>query len=162
MGIDAVVVRDTVTVDGAVVEDTFDWYAQDRAGNVWYLGEDVSNYEDGEVVDHDGSWEAGVDGALPGVVMPAEPSVGDAYRQEYLAGEAEDMGEVIALDGEVEVPAGAFAEVVTTRDWTPLEPDVVEEKDYAPGVGLVRERAAGEPGADRAAEFAPGAGGLIR
>ena len=159
MGIDAVVVRDTVTVDGAVVEDTFDWYAQDRAGNVWYLGEDVSNYEDGEVVDHEGSWEAGVDGAQPGVVMPAAPAVGQVYRQEYLAGEAEDMGEVLALDGDVEVPAGAFADVVTTRDWTPLEPDVVEEKDYAPGVGLVRERAVGEPGAVELLTFTPGPAG---
>ena len=98
MGVSTVVVRDTVTIDGELVEDTFDWFAQDRDGNVWYFGEDVKDYEDGKLVSTAGSWEAGVDGALPGIVMPAEPAVGDAYRQEYLAGEAEDMAEVLATD----------------------------------------------------------------
>ena len=87
--------------------------------------------------------------------MPAQPIVGDAYRQEYLAGEAEDMGEVLAVDGALEGPAGSYSDVVTTRDWTPLEPAVVEEKDYAPGVGLVRERAVGQPGAVELLEFTP-------
>jgi len=122
-----------------IVEDTHDWYAQDEAGNVWYLGEEVDNYENGQVVDHDGSWEAGVDGALPGIVMPAAPAVGDAYRQEYLVGEAEDMGEVLAVDARVAGPTGSYTGVVTTRDWTPLEPDVVEQRDDAPGVGMIRE-----------------------
>jgi hypothetical protein len=139
MGIDATVVRDTAYLDGEMIEDTLDWFAQDADGNVWYLGEQTAEYEDGEVVSTDGSWEAGVGGALPGIVMPADPTVGDAYRQEHLAGEAEDMGEVIRTGGTVEVPAGSYADVVVTRDWTPLEPDVIEEKSYAPGVGLVVE-----------------------
>lgn len=140
LGIDAVVVRDTVTIDGALVEDTFDWFAQDRSGNVWYLGEASREYENGEVVSTAGSWEAGVDGALPGIVMPASPSVGDAYRQEYYLGEAEDLAEVVQTGAEVSVPAGDYSDVLVVREWNPLEPDVVEEKSYAPGVGLVLER----------------------
>jgi hypothetical protein len=139
MGIEATVVRDSAYIEGQLAEDTFDWYAQDREGNVWYLGEDTAEYEDGEVVSRKGSWEAGVDGALAGIVMQAHPEVGMAYRQEYYAGEAEDMGEVIAVGGSVEVPAGSFDDVVRTRDWTPIEPDVIEEKSFAPGVGSIRE-----------------------
>ena len=110
MGITATVVRDTVYVDGELVEDTYDWFAQDADGNVWYLGEDTHEYEDGVAVNAEGSWEAGVDGALPGIVMPAEPQVGDAFRQEYYAGEAEDMGEII----EVGVPARSASGTSTT------------------------------------------------
>lgn len=139
-GITATVVRDTVTVDGELLEDTLDWFAQDREGNVWYLGEDVKNYEDGELVDTDGSFEMGVDGALPGIVMLADPQVGDAYRQEYYVGEAEDMGEVVATSGSRTVPAGTFGDVLVTRDWNPLEPEVVEQKTYARGVGLIHEQ----------------------
>ncbi|MGH9178861.1 MAG: hypothetical protein ACRD0N_09950 [Acidimicrobiales bacterium] len=140
MGAQATVVRDTVTdADGALVEDTFDWFAQDRDGNVWYLGEDSREYEDGQVASTEGSWEAGVDGALPGIVMPAQPTVGFAYRQEYYAGEAEDMAEVVRVDEAKTVRFGDFDDVVVTRDWNPLEPDVVEEKYYAPGVGLIFE-----------------------
>lgn len=147
MGIAATVVHDTVMVDGQLIEDTRDWYAQDREGNVWYLGEDVDNYEDGELVDHEGSFEAGVDGALPGIVMLADPAVGDAYRQEFYEGEAEDMGEVVRLGESVSVPFGDFTDVLVTRDWNPLEPDIIEEKYYAPGVGLVQEqKVAGEEG----------------
>jgi hypothetical protein len=139
LGISAVVVRDTVEVDGELAEDTFDWFAQDRDGNVWYLGEDTTEYEDGEAVNHDGAWEAGVDGAFPGIVMPADPTVGHAYRQEYYEGEAEDLGEILDTGASVTVPAGAYRDVVVTRDWNPLEPDVVEEKYYAPGIGVVLE-----------------------
>ena len=140
LGISATVVRDTVTVDGELVEDTFDWFAQDRDGNVWYLGEDSKEYEDGTFVGTKGSWEAGVDGARPGIVMPAAPKVGRAYRQEFFKGEAEDMAEVVGLDGTATVPFGAFDELVVIKEWTPLEPDVVEEKLYASGVGVVLER----------------------
>jgi hypothetical protein len=139
LGIEATVVRDSVYTGDELTEDTFDWYAQDEDGNVWYLGEDTKEYENGEVVSTEGSWEAGVDGAEPGIVMPARPTVGHAYRQEYHAGEAEDMAEIIEVGGTVEVPAGRYEDVVTTRDWTPLEPDVVENKQYAPGVGVVHE-----------------------
>jgi hypothetical protein len=157
MGIAVTVVRDTVSVDGEVVEDTYDWYAQDATGNVWYFGEDVKNFDAGQLTDTDGSWEAGVDGALPGIVMLAEPVVGKAYRQEYWAGEAEDLGEVIAVGGHQDVPTGRYDDVVTTRDWNPLEPDVIEEKQYAPGVGLIREtRVAGGNDDAVLVEFSPG------
>ncbi len=156
LGISATVVRDTVTIDGVVVEDTRDWFAQDRAGNVWYLGEAVENYEDGALADTEGSFEAGVDGALPGIAMPADPQVGDAYRQEYYPGEAEDLGEVLRLGQTTTVPAGTFSDVLVTRDWNPLEPEVIEEKHYARGVGLVfEEHVAGDDEAVSLVEHSP-------
>ena len=136
-GVTARVVRDTVTQDGGVVEDTFDWYAQDGRGNVWYLGEDTAELEDGEIVTREGSFEAGVDGAMAGVIMPAEPTVGQRYRQEYYAGEAEDNGEVLALDQMADVPAGHFEDALLIADTVALEPEVLEYKLYAPGVGPV-------------------------
>ncbi len=139
MGIDVVVVRDTVKLDGETVEDTRDWFAQDAEGNVWYMGEDSYEYEDGERVSDEGSWEAGVDGAQPGIIMPADPTVGQHYRQEFYEGEAEDTGEVIETGESVEVEAGSYDDVVVTEDLNPFEPDVVENKYYAPDVGLVFE-----------------------
>lgn len=139
MGISAIVVRDTVYEDGELIEDTYDWFAQDAAGNVWYLGEDSREFEDGELVSTAGSWEAGVDGALPGIIMPADPHVGAAYRQEFYAGEAEDMAEVIRVGASETVPFGSFDGLLVIEEWNPLEPDVVEEKYYAAGVGLVLE-----------------------
>lgn len=154
MGVETIVVHDVVTTaDGTLVEDTFDWFAQDAGGNVWYFGEDTTSY-DGGVASSDGAWEAGVDGALPGIVMPAEPAVSElGYRQEYLPGEAEDMGQVIATSGSATVPAGDFTDVLMTRDWTPLEPDVVEEKTYARGVGLVLESKVSGDGGDATVEL---------
>lgn len=139
LGISAFVVRDTVTIGGELVEDTYDWFAQDKAGNVWYLGEEVKDYENGQVVSTAGSWEAGVDGALPGIVMPAAPVISDVYRQEFYAGEAEDMMEFIDVGATLTVRAGTFDDVVMTMDWTPLDPDTIEEKSYARGVGKIRE-----------------------
>ncbi len=136
-GVTARVVRDTVTLDGEVIEDTLDWYAQDAAGTVWYLGEDTAEFEDGEVTTRGGSFEAGVDGAQAGVIMPASPEVGMAYRQEYYEGEAEDNGEVLAFGQRAGVPAGQYDDLLQTADTTPLEPDVLEHKYYAHGVGLV-------------------------
>jgi hypothetical protein len=136
VGIPATVVHDVVSQDGKVVEDTFDWYAQDRWGNVWYLGEDTTEYEDGKASTA-GSWEAGVDGAQAGVVVPGQPEVGMAYRQEFYEGEAEDAGEILSLDEQVEVPVGSFDGVLMTKDWTPLEPKLVEHKFYAKGTGPV-------------------------
>jgi hypothetical protein len=156
LGISATVVRDTVTVAGVLLEDTLDWYAQDTEGNVWYLGEDVKNYEDGKLVDTEGSFEAGIDGALPGIVMLAHPEVGDAYRQEYFVGEAEDLGEVVSLGGSENVPAGTFTDVLVTRDWNPLEPEVVEQKTYAPGVGVIlEEQVQGGTGTSALISFTP-------
>lgn len=157
MGITAVVVRDTVYVDGEVTEDTYDWFAQDREGNVWYLGEDTHEYEHGQAVSSAGAWEAGVDGALPGIVMPASPTTGHAYRQEYKAGEAEDMGEILEVGVRHSITLGTYADVVVTRDWTPLEPDVVEEKWYAAGIGLIYEaNTAGASGGSELIEHTPG------
>jgi hypothetical protein len=136
-GITARVVRDSVMEDGELIEDTFDWYAQDADGNVWYLGEDTAEFENGKVKTKAGSWEAGVDGALPGVIIPAEPADDMSYRQEYYAGEAEDNGEVLAVGEQVEVPAGHYTDALVTKDTTALEPDVVEFKFYAPDVGPV-------------------------
>ena len=137
MGIEARVVHDVVTEDGQVIEDTFDWYAQDRWGNLWYLGEDTTEFEDGKAVSKEGSWEAGVDGAQAGVLLPGEPEPGQAYRQEYYAGEAEDRGKVLSLDESITVPYGSFDGVLKTEDTTPLEPDVLEHKYYAKDVGPV-------------------------
>jgi len=137
LGIQATVVHDKVTEDGELIENTFDWYAQDACGNVWYMGENTKEYENGEVVTTAGSWEAGVDGAQPGVIMPADPQVGMTYRQEYYAGEAEDAAEVLSLDEQAQVPFGHFSDVLLTKDFTPLAPKVLEYKLYALGVGPV-------------------------
>ncbi len=137
-GITATVVHDVVSEDGELVEDTLDWYAQDAAGNIWYLGEDTKEYEGGEVVSTEGSWTTGVDGALAGILLPADPEVGMTYRQEYYAGEAEDAAEILSLDEHVEVPLGTYDGVMLTKDYTPLDPDVVEHKFYARGVGPVQ------------------------
>jgi hypothetical protein len=136
-GIDARVVRDTVRENGQIIEDTFDWYAQDDDGNVWYLGEDTAEFEDGEITSRDGSFEAGVDGAEPGIIMPAEPAAGQRYRQEFLEGEAEDEGAVLSADELVEAPVGRYDHAVLTRDTNGLEPEVSEYKLYARDVGLV-------------------------
>ena len=136
-GIEALVVRDVVTENGEVIEDTFDWYAQDADGNVWYLGEDTKEFEDGKVVSTSGSWEAGVDGAQAGIIVPADPKPGMKYRQEHYEGEAEDRAEVLRLDAKATVPFGSFSDVLQTKDTTPLEPGLVEHKYYARGIGPV-------------------------
>jgi hypothetical protein len=139
LGVPCVVVRDTVTVGGQVVEDTLDWFAQDKEGNVWYFGELSLSYEGGRLIGVEGSWEAGVDGALPGIIMQAAPAVGMIYRQEFLLGEAEDWAQVEALDETVTVPAGTYTGCLRTLEGTPIEPDGTENKYYAPGVGVVLE-----------------------
>jgi hypothetical protein len=136
-GVRARVVRDVVTEKGVSVEVTDDWYAQDRAGNVWYLGEATTEYEDGKPVSTDGSFEAGVDGAQAGVIMPARPRPGLRYRQEYYKGEAEDRARIVSLPEQAEVPAGHYRRVLMTRDVNPLKPRVLEFKLYARGVGPV-------------------------
>jgi hypothetical protein len=157
MGVTATVVRDTVTVDGELVEDTYDWYAQDTEGNVWYMGEETAEYENGEVISTAGAWEAGVDGALPGIVMLADPAVGDAYRQEFYPGEAEDMAEVVRVGVAEELADEAFEDLVVIEEWTPLEPDVIEEKSYSAGVGVVLEEVIeGGSGRIELVSFTPG------
>jgi hypothetical protein len=138
-GIKARVLHDTVSKDGVAVEITDDWFAQDDDGNVWYLGEYVNNYENGEVVNHEGSFEAGVDGAQAGIAMPANPRPGMSYRQEYYEGVAEDKAAVVTVGQEqVEVPFGYYTKgVVMTRDVVPTEPKVQELKFFVPGIGPV-------------------------
>jgi len=134
-GVTARVVRDTVTEDGVIVEDTFDWYAQDKEGNIWYLGENTAEFENGKLKTKEGSFEAGVDGAKPGIIMPADPHDGMQYRQEYYKGVAEDNGEVLSTDEMVQVPAGQFDQALLTKDTITIEPNVLEYKLYAKGVG---------------------------
>jgi hypothetical protein len=136
-GITTRVVHDVVRENGKIVEDTHDWYAQDAAGNVWYLGEATTEYERGKPKTTEGSWEAGVDGAQPGIIMPAEPAVGQSYRQEYYKGHAEDRARVITLDAQVKVPAGRFDDALETEDTSPLGKRTIEHKYYAEGTGLV-------------------------
>ena len=121
-GITARVIRDTVRVDGSIIEDTFDWYAQDVQGNLWYLGEDTAEFENGKLTTRDGSFEAGVDGALAGIMIPADPAPGMRYRQEYYAGEAEDNGEVLSTAEMAEVPAGLYRGALLTKDTITIEP----------------------------------------
>lgn len=135
MGVATVVYWDRVWLDDVLIEDTRDYLAQDAEGNVWYFGEDVDNYENGVLVDHAGSWIAGVDGAQPGLWMKAKPTVGDSYRQEYYSGEAEDMADVVSLGEVVTVPYGTFKDCLQTYDYTPLDPDSKENKYYCTDVG---------------------------
>jgi hypothetical protein len=137
LGIEATVVHDRVSEGDEIVEDTFDWYAQDRWGGVWYLGEDTTEYENGKPASTEGSWEAGVDGAQAGLIIPPDPQPGMAYRQEHYAGEAEDRGRILRLDARAKVPFGSFDELLETEDTNLLEPDVVERKFYAKGVGPI-------------------------
>jgi hypothetical protein len=157
LGVTTTVVRDRVWEDGELIEDTFDWYAQDNDGNVWYFGEDSKEIEDGKVVSTEGSWEAGVNGAKPGIVMKANPQVGDAYRQEFLKGEAEDMGQVLSIDESVSIGSGSYEKCLQTKDWTPLEPEVVEHKFYCKEVGnvVLEKKVAGESGQIELIEVKP-------
>lgn len=142
LGIEATVVLDEVSLEGDLIEVTHDWYGQDRWGNVWYLGEESCEYEPGSNdCDPAGSWEAGVDGALAGIIMWANPSAhkGKAYRQEFYEGEAEDMAMVLHTGLTVQVPAGDYDGCMETMDWTPLDPGARERKFYCPWFGLVLE-----------------------
>ena len=142
MGVTTTQVQDIVYVDGEVVEDTIDFYAQDNAGNVWYMGEAVKNYEDGVLVDTDGSWIAGVDGALPGIIMYADPAshIGESYYSEYYIGEAEDAVILLTMTATVASSSGEYENVIMTYDFTPLEPDTAHEvKYYADGIGTIKE-----------------------
>ncbi|MGH3360499.1 MAG: hypothetical protein ACRDO7_16980 [Nocardioidaceae bacterium] len=136
-GVTARVVRDTVTENGEIVEDTEDWYAQDSDGNIWYLGENTAEFEDGKLTTREGSFEAGVDGAEAGIMIPASPKPGMSYRQELYEGHAEDRGEVLSTEELVEAPYGFFRNALLTKDTNDLEPRVQEYKLYAKGVGPV-------------------------
>lgn len=138
MGVTCVEVLDSVFLNGCLSEQTLDWYAQDNLGNVWYFGEDTKEFVNGVIVSTAGSWLAGVDGGLPGMVMEADPQVGDTYREEYLKKVAEDMATVLSLNGTAQVPYGSFTDCLVTGNFTRLEKKVVENKWYARGIGMVR------------------------
>ncbi len=160
-GITATVVHDNVyTRSGRLLERTDDWYAQDAAGNVWYLGEDTAELDkSGHVKTRSGSWETGTHGAEPGLIMPARPRVGQSYAQESFAGHAEDHAAVLSLSQSVKVPAAASASALVTKEWTPLEPDVVEHKYYVRGIGNVLARTVkGPTEVDRLVSFHRGSG----
>jgi hypothetical protein len=141
MGVDATVIRDTVSSHGQPIEKTLDWYAQDSAGNVWYMGEDTRELDHGRFVKQSDSWEAGVDGAQPGIIMPGDPQKGDAYRQEYYPGHAMDQAEILGSGGAVTVPNGSYKNTLLTAETAPtIDPGVVEQKYYVAGVGDVKEQ----------------------
>jgi hypothetical protein len=140
-GVTTSVIKDVSKLDGKLEEKTTDWYAQDKAGNVWYFGENTATYKkNGQVESTAGTWKTGVDGAKPGIIMNANPQVTDSYRQEYYKGQAEDMYWAIAKNQTVKVPQGTYHNALLTMEWTPLEPKVVSEKYYVPGIGIVAER----------------------
>lgn len=142
LGVRTTVVTDVVRrADGTLAERTEDWYAADRGGNVWYFGEDTATFDEhGRLESREGSWQAGVKGAVAGLIMPADPKPTDAYRQEFFAGHAEDQAWIVQNNAVVKGPLGTFHRVVRSFEWTRLEPGVVSVKFYARGLGIVRER----------------------
>jgi hypothetical protein len=141
LGVTTIVVHDQFYVDGELTEDTFDWFAQDEDGNVWYFGEDTKELDPdtGEVVSTEGSWEAGVDGAKPGIFMPADSEVGDVFKQEHAKGVAEDCFEIVDLDASIETPYVDSDEAMETREFSKLDRGVIGKKWFVPNVGMVRE-----------------------
>jgi hypothetical protein len=138
LGVRATVVRDIARHKGRILEKTFDWYAQDKQGNVWYLGENTKSFENGHV-DTEGSWEAGQHGARAGIIMPADPHAATAYRQEFWKGHAEDQAWIVKRGGTVRAPIGKLRHKLVTFEWSRLEPGVLDKKVYARGYGIVRE-----------------------
>jgi hypothetical protein len=138
-GIPTRVVNDTVSVNGKLEETTNDWYAQDDKGNVWYMGEDTTDFTN-KKNPHEGSWESGVKGAKGGLIMLAEPKAGITYDQEFAKGEAEDKATVLSLDNNATVPQGSYSNVIKTKEFSALEPDVVEQKYYAENIGDIKEK----------------------
>jgi hypothetical protein len=139
-GVPCVVVKDRLYLNGRLHERTTDWYTQDTQGNVWYYGESTAELDrNGHVTSTEGSWQAGVDGAVPGIFMPAHPKVGQAFRQEYYKGHAEDHFRILSLRATVSVPYVSSKRGLLTKEWTPLEPAVIDHKVYVRGIGVVRE-----------------------
>jgi hypothetical protein len=140
MGVKTTVVSDrTVNKNNELVEETYDWYAQDKNGDVWYFGEDSTAYKHGKAVSRAGTWEAGKNGALPGIIMKKSPRVGESWRQEYFKGVAEDIAEVVGTAETVTVPAGTYTGCIKTKDWDSLKPVGAEYKYYCPGAGIALE-----------------------
>jgi hypothetical protein len=138
LGVSCRVVNDVVYSRDLLIEQTYDWYAQDIEGNVWYMGEASTQYSNGKITGTEGSWEAGVNGAKPGIVMQSHPQLGLPYRQEYLFNTAEDMAKVLSINESTSVPYGSFSNCYMTEEWSELDPGVIENKYYAPGIGYIR------------------------
>jgi hypothetical protein len=139
LGVKCTVIRDSVSSRGRLIERTFDWYAQDKAGNVWYMGEDAREVQNGKLVRAGDSWEAGRSGAKPGIIMPGKPRVGDEYRQEYFPGHALDQARVLGKGGRVKVPAGTFQKTLLTEETSSIDPSH-ERKYYVAGLGDIKEQ----------------------
>lgn len=141
-GVTTTVIRDVLRrSDGTLAEKTIDWYAADNSGNVWYFGERTATYDEhGRLESREGSWQAGVDGAVVGLIMPANPGPTDAYRQEFYKGHAEDQAWIVSRNVPLSVPYGKLHHVVRSFEWTRLEPKVMAVKFYGKGLGIVRER----------------------
>jgi len=137
MGVTCMEVADTVWEGGKLAQKTLEWYAQDKDGNVWYFGAEAKQYKNGKVTGMDGSWQAGAGGAQPGIMMLANPTRGDTYRQDYLKGVVEDMAYVVSLDGALKVPYHAYKNLLITLNWSNLTPGVIENRYYAKNVGFV-------------------------
>jgi hypothetical protein len=140
-GVTTTVISDVLYANGRLQEKTTDWYADDNGGTTWYFGEDTALYNhQGHVTGREGSWRAGVNGGVAGIIMPANPKPTDAYRQEFLAGHAEDQAWIVGRHGRLRTPVGRLHNVVRSYEWTRLEPNVVSLKLYAPHLGIVAER----------------------
>src|SRR5215470_12571595 len=140
LGVTCTVVHDIVYSDSVKSEETFDWYAQDDDGNVWYFGEDTKEFDaDGNIISTEGTWQAGMNGAQQGIIMEANPRVGDKYQQEFAAGVAQDMAQVVNLNRSMCVPYGCFDDLLLTKEFSPLEKGTTDHKFYAPGVGEIFE-----------------------
>jgi len=144
MGINTTVVIERHRVDGQIVEISENWFAQDNQGDVWYFGEATQEYVNGVPGSTAGSWEAGVAGAKPGIIMKADPQGGDSYFQEFAEGVAQDMAQVMNGSKTVTVPAGTYTNVLQTKEWSPIESGASEFKSYAPGIGLILEEKGSE------------------
>lgn len=139
LGVTCIVIHDQVIEERKVVEDTIDYYATDKFGNVWYFGEDSRDFERGKLVSVDGSWLSGAEGAMPGLYLAAEPKVGMVFQQEVSPGQAEDMAQIEEIGVSVRVKKGKFENCIKVKEWNPLEPGIIEYKYYAPGMGVVLE-----------------------
>lgn len=137
LGVTTLIYIDKVWLDDELVEYTKDYLAQDIYGNVWYFGEDVNNYEDGVLKDHEGAWLAGVDGAQPGIWIKSTHITGDSYKQEYYQGKAEDMRDVSSVGEPLKVRMGSYTDCIKMYDWTPLDKDSREFKHYCSEVGAM-------------------------
>ena len=144
LGVTTVVVVERHALNGEIVEVSENWFAQDKNGDVWYFGEFSQEYQNGSPVNSAGSWEAGVNGALPGIIMKANPQPGDVYFQEFSPGIAQDQAQVMSTSGTSTVLQGTYSGVLETKEWTSLEPNSRERKLYAPGIGLILEQKGNE------------------